>query len=116
MSRILVGTRPFDEVGKGGFFSESVIRFLNLQKKIFQKTILSLKFKFQVKDSFLDYSFWRFEKRIALSEKKPPLEGTYNQDFTKIVGPYIQSRLSTVKQSSMISLVSPPKIVPCLQC
>ena len=32
---------------KGGFFSESAIRFFrspNLQKKIFQKTILSLKF------------------------------------------------------------------------
>ena len=34
-------------------------------------------FKFQVQDSFLEYFFWeiwRFEKRIALSEKKPPLE------------------------------------------
>ena len=43
---------------------------------MFQKTILSLKFKFQVQDSFLEYFFleiWRFEKRIALSEKKPPL-------------------------------------------
>ena len=30
-------------------------------------------FKFQVQDSFLEYFFleiWRFEKRIALSEKK----------------------------------------------
>ena len=67
---------------KGGFFSESVICFSNLQKKIFQKTILNLKFKFpannskvkfQGQDSFLEYFFWRFEKRIALSEKKPPL-------------------------------------------
>ena len=36
-------------VPKGGFFSESAIRFFkspNLQKKIFQKIILSLKFKF----------------------------------------------------------------------
>ena len=34
-------------------------------------------FKFQVQDSFLEYCFfeiWRSKKRIALSEKKPPLE------------------------------------------
>ena len=33
-------------------------------------------FKFQVQDSFFGIFFgeiWRFEKRIALSEKKPPL-------------------------------------------
>ena len=72
---------------KGGLFLESAIRFSNLQisKKKIQKTILNLKFKFptkntviggkfkfQVQDSFLEYSFleiWRFEKRIALSEK-----------------------------------------------
>ena len=33
-------------------------------------------FKFQVQDSFLEYQFFgggRFEKQIALSEKKPPL-------------------------------------------
>ena len=75
------------------FFSESAIRFSNLQiskKKIFQKTILSLKFKFpannskqqiQIWNSNLKYFFfleiWRFEKRIALSEKKPPLEVNY---------------------------------------
>ena len=36
-------------------------------------------FKFQVQDSFLEYSFLeisRFEKRITLSEKKPPLAAT----------------------------------------
>ena len=36
------------ESGKGGFFSESAIKFFrspNLKKNIFQKTILSLKFK-----------------------------------------------------------------------
>jgi hypothetical protein len=36
------------------------------------------RFKFQVQDSFLEYFFfeiWRFEKHIALSEKKPPLGG-----------------------------------------
>ena len=30
------------------------------------------KFKFQVQDSDLEYLFWRFDKRIALSEKKLP--------------------------------------------
>ena len=48
----------------------------NLKKKIFQKAILNLKFKFQAQDSFLEYFFWRFgdlKKRIALSEKKPTL-------------------------------------------
>ena len=31
------------------------------------------KFKFQVQDSDLEYLFWRFDKHIALSEKKLPL-------------------------------------------
>ena len=56
---------------KVAFFSESVIRFFkspNLKKKYSKKTILSLKFKFQVQDIFLE--IWRFEKHIALSEKK----------------------------------------------
>ena len=78
-------------VTEGGFFSESQIRFSNLQiskKKNFQKTILDLKFKFPANFSilllagnlnfkfrivFLEYFFleiWRFEKQIALSEKK----------------------------------------------
>jgi hypothetical protein len=60
-------------IAKGDFSSESAIRFSNLQIfkiKIFQKTILSLKFefviggksKFQVQDSFLEYFyFWRLE-------------------------------------------------------
>jgi fucose 4-O-acetylase-like acetyltransferase len=43
---------------KGGFFSESVIRFSNLQKILFQKTILN--FKFQVQDSFWNIILWRF--------------------------------------------------------
>ena len=29
--------------------------------------------KFQVQDSDLEYLFWRFEKQISLSDKKPPL-------------------------------------------
>ena len=67
---------------KGGFFSESAIRFFkspNLQKKIFQKTILSLKFKFPANNILLllvgnlnfklrivfwniYFEIWRFEK------------------------------------------------------
>ena len=31
------------------------------------------KFKFQIQDSDLEYLFWRFDKHIALSEKKLPL-------------------------------------------
>ena len=40
---------------KVGFFSESVIPFSNLQKKIFQKTILNLKFKIPAHNIIL---FW----------------------------------------------------------
>ena len=32
------------------------------------------KFKFQDQDSDLEYFFWRFEKRIELSEKELPLQ------------------------------------------
>ena len=51
-------------------------------KQIFQITILNLKFefpahnnlfKFQAQNSDLEYLFWRSEKCMALSEKKPPL-------------------------------------------
>ena len=80
---------------KGGFFSESAIRFFkspNLQKKIFQKTILNLKFKISAHNIILLWAgilnfksrivFWNIffgifgdlKKRITLSEKKPPLE------------------------------------------
>ena len=38
-------------------------------------TVIGGKFKFQVQDSDLEYFFWRSEKLIALSEKKPPLVG-----------------------------------------
>ena len=45
---------------KGGFFSESLIHFLDLQisKKIFQKTIQSLKFKFQAQDNCFGIFFF----------------------------------------------------------
>ena len=39
-------------------------------------TVIGGKLKFQSQDSFLEYFFfeiWRFEKRIPLSEKQPPL-------------------------------------------
>ena len=71
--------------GKGGFFSESVIRFSNLQisRKIYSKTILALKFiylrmllagnlNFKLRIVFWNIfilDVWRFKKRIALSEK-----------------------------------------------
>ena len=78
---------------KGGFFSESAMCFYNLQisQKIFQKTILNLKFEFPANNSILQLAgnlnlklrivlwnifildIWRFEKRNTLSEKKPPL-------------------------------------------
>ena len=35
------------------------------------------KFKFQVQDSDMEYIFWRFDKHVAFSEKKLPLEGKY---------------------------------------
>ena len=75
-------------MAKGAFFLESVIRFSNLQKK-FQKTILNLQFKIPADNSImlwaeiLNFKFriaswkkflWTFKKRIALSEKKQPLE------------------------------------------
>ena len=45
-------------------------------------TVIAGKFKFKVQDSDLEYfilEIWRFEKHIALSEKKSPLETI--QDF-----------------------------------
>ena len=82
---------------KGGFFFRKCNLFFkspNLPKKIFQKTILDLKFKipaynsimlwpgilnFKFRIVFWNIFFWRFgdlKKRIALSEKKPPLGQT----------------------------------------
>ena len=80
---------------KGGFFPESAIRFLDLQiskKKIFQKTILNLKFKipahniillstgnlnFKLRIVFLEYSFfgdWEIWKtNCTFWKKKTPL-------------------------------------------
>ena len=51
-------------------------------------------FKFQVQDSFLEYFFWRFEKRIALSEKKPPLKKVFIDKFNDLF-PHIFSEVTT---------------------
>ena len=74
---------------KGVFFSENAIRFsiLQISKKIFQKTILQLKFKFLANDSkvllagnlnfklrIVFFEIWRSKKRIALSGKKATLQ------------------------------------------
>ena len=64
---------------KGGFFSESAIRFFkspNLQKKYSKKTILSLKFKFPANNTLLyfniDLEIWNthstFWKKSPLGE------------------------------------------------
>ena len=92
----MIANNILSSLTKGGFFSESAICFFkspNLQKRIFQKTILNLKFKFPANKSkvllarnlnfklrivFWNIFFWRFgdlKKGIALSEKKPPLMG-----------------------------------------
>ena len=55
--------------------------------QISKKTILNLKFKFRAQDSFLDF-FWRFgdlKKRIALSEKKPPLRYLKDHSANKYI-------------------------------
>ena len=53
---VLISQDFLAEVSKGGFFSESAIRFFrspNLQKKKIQKTILGLKFKFPTNNTLL---------------------------------------------------------------
>ena len=68
---------------KVAFFSESAMHFSNFQNKYSKSlswewnlnqlfTVVNGKFKFQVQDSDLEYFFLRFDKRIALSEKKLP--------------------------------------------
>ena len=46
-------------------------------------TVMGGKFKFQVQDSDLEYLFWRFDKHIALSEKKLPLAATMDYGYSK---------------------------------
>ena len=94
MKEIKIERKLFELPAKGGLFSESAIHFSNLpisKEKIFQKTILNLKFKIPAHSiillwaGILNFKFrivfwnifsleiWRFEKCIALSENKPPL-------------------------------------------
>ena len=77
-------------ITKGDFFSESAMCFSHFQNEYFKSlswawnlnklfTVMGGKFKFQVQDSDLEYLFCRFDKHIALSEKKLPLDaGMYN--------------------------------------
>ena len=76
---------------KVAFFQK--VRFVffkspNLQKKIFQKTILSLKFKFPANNTLLFgiifFEIWRSEKRTALSEKEPTLKRQNIYNFLTI--------------------------------
>ena len=45
---------------KVAFIQKVQFVFQISKNKIFQKTILNMKFKFQAQDSFLEYSFLRF--------------------------------------------------------
>jgi hypothetical protein len=58
-------------------------------------------FKFQVQDIFWNISFWRFEKRIVLSEKKPPL-----QLDTKVCQLVVGRHLRNVRDKSYFSFFS----------
>ena len=56
----------YRKVPKGVFFSEKAMCFSNLQKSIFQKTILNLKFKFPANNSkVLLAGYLNFELRIV---------------------------------------------------
>ena len=79
---------------KVAFFKkvQCIVPISKSPKKIIPKTILNLKLKFPVNNTLLllagnssikfrivfwnsfFFKIWRFEKHIALSEKKPPLE------------------------------------------
>ena len=48
-----IGSLQIGNISKGSFYSESAIRFSNLQNKIFQKTILDLKFKIPAHNSIM---------------------------------------------------------------
>ena len=59
-----------------GFFSKNILNhYCDLE--LTPKTVSNL-FKFQAQNSDLEYiiffKIWRFEKRISLSEKEPPLK------------------------------------------
>ena len=65
------------------------------------------KFKFQVQDSDLEYLFWRFDRHIALSEKKLPLvrpwKNAQNNKYTlSVASSRIQSKIIGGVQWSFI--------------
>ena len=66
-------------LSKGGFFSESAIRFSDLQISNIPKTILSLKFKLQAQDSFLEFFFeiWRSERISSHFMEKATVKRRY---------------------------------------
>ena len=89
MGHNMVKSQVFCSKVKGGFFQEVRCVFQiskSPKKKLFRNTILDLKFKFPTNFStllltanlnfkfrivFCNILFWRFENRIALSERKP---------------------------------------------
>ena len=80
-TNVFKSTVCFLTLFKGGFFSESVIRFSDLQikKKNIPKNypdleisglmLLARNLNFKLRIVFWKFPFWRFEKHIALSEK-----------------------------------------------
>ena len=48
------------------------------------------KFKFRVQDSDLEYLFWRFEKHIALSEKKTTISRYKIQSAIMLLSIYLE--------------------------
>ena len=102
-----------------------VLQISKSRKKIFQKTIsrqyhftfIVGKFKFQAQDSFLDFflDIWRFEKQIALSEKKPPLtKGPIHDIFAKKVEILIIILVFSPKQPLCTILLTTVNAVICV--
>ena len=76
---------------KGGFFSESAMCFSNLQKNIFQKTILELKFKFPANNNFLLMAGnLNFKLRIVFWN-------IFFEDLKKQIAPSKKSHLYSVR-------------------
>ena len=59
---------------------ESILQITILKFKLKEVfTVMGRKSKFQVPDSDLEYWFWRYDKHIAISEKKLPLASKMDQ-------------------------------------
>ena len=80
-SKIIIDLRFVCCTTKGFFFRKCDSFFKSPKKKIFQITILNLKFKFppityvnfKLRMGIIFLEIWKFEKRISLSEKITPL-------------------------------------------